>query len=508
MNPLKTLLRHSSHFLGGRVVLMLLGFASFPIFTRIFSVSDYGTLNLIQNVVLLLTVLAKFGFQHSVQRYYPEHAASADPLAVRRYYSTLFFGTGVLGLLFSAAFVAAVALGLDRFLGFTMTGTLLVASLLVVVRSLRSMQLNLMQMEDKTKLFNVMEILQKAAVVGLTVALLFLWRRSILSCFLGMIVVEGGVMLQYVPILARRGLVSLNLFDTKFFRAAAVFSFPLMIAEISWVVLAVGDRFFVEHYLGLVAVGYYAAAYGIATYVQEVMMVPLQLSFFPICMKLWAAEGKIATQRFLSRSLNYFMMGSVLVVAVAIATAQDVVVVLASKKFQQARTLFPYLVVGLVLWAMNTFFRPGLLIHKRAQKIAQTTFCACLINILLNVWLIPKMGLTGAALASTLSFVAMVTLTGYESLRVLPFKIEWMALARYLTIGLAASWVASRLPVEAPIPGALLKATVIVTLYGGGLWLIDTRVRELFSQVISLIAQRGRGRDEAAGEPLTAATDN
>jgi O-antigen/teichoic acid export membrane protein len=255
-------------------------------------------------------------------------------------------------------------------------------------------------------------------------------------------------------------------------------------------------------------VGYYAAAYGIATYVQEVMMVPLQLSFFPICMKLWAAEGKIATQRFLSRSLNYFMMGSVLVVAVAIATAQDVVVVLASKKFQQARTLFPYLVVGLVLWAMNTFFRPGLLIHKRAQKIAQTTFCACLINILLNVWLIPKMGLTGAALASTLSFVAMVTLTGYESLRVLPFKIEWMALARYLTIGLAASWVASRLPVEAPIPGALLKATVIVTLYGGGLWLIDTRVRELFSQVISLIAQRGRGRDEAAGEPLTAATDN
>jgi O-antigen/teichoic acid export membrane protein len=508
MNPLKTLLRHSSHFLGGRVALMLLGFVSFPIFTRVFSVADYGTLSLILNTVLLLTVVAKFGFQHSVQRYYPEYASSPDPMAVRRYYSTLFYGAGLIGLLCGLAFVGATALGFGSFLGVTATGILLLASSLIVVRGLRSMQLNLMQMENKTKLFNAMEIVQKGGVVGFTCLLLFLWSKSIVACFIAMIVIEGLVMLQYVPILARRGLVTPSLFDLGFFRTAVAFSFPLMIAEISWVVLAAGDRFFVQHYLGATNVGYYSAAYGIAINVQEVMMVPLQLSFFPICMKLWTAEGKVATQRFLNRSLNYFMMGSVLVIAVAIATAQDVVVVLASKKFQQARILFPYLVVGLVLWSMNTFFRPGLLIHKRAQKIAQTTFCACLVNILLNIWLIPKLGLTGAALASALSFIAMVTLTGYESLRVLPFKIEWMALARYLTVGLAASWVSSRLPVEAPIPDALLKATVIVALYAGGLWLIDTRVRELFSQVISLIAQRGRGRDEATGEPLTAATEN
>jgi O-antigen/teichoic acid export membrane protein len=508
VNPLKTLLRHSSHYLGGRVALMLLGFASFPIFTRVFSVSDYGTLNLIQNTVLLLTVLAKFGFQHSVQRYYPEHAGSADPLAVRRYYSTLFFGTGLLGLLFSSALAGGVVLGLGRFLGISMAGTLVLASSLVVIRSLRSMQLNLMQMENKTKLFNAMEILQKAAVVGLTCLLLFLWSRSIVACFIGMIVVEGGVMLQYVPILARRGLVSLKLFDMGFFRTAAVFSFPLMIAEISWVVLAAGDRFFVQHYLGAVAVGYYAAAYGIATYFQEVLMVPLQLSFFPICMKLWAAEGKVATQKFLSRSLNYFMMVSVLVVSLAIVTSQDVVVLLASRKFQQARSLLPYLVIGLVLWAMNTFFRPGLMIHKRAQKIAQTTFCAGVLNIVLNIVLLPRMGLIGAALASTVSFTAMVALTVYESMRVLPFKIEWAALVRYLLIGVAASWVASLLPVESPLPSALLKGTVIVTLYGGALWVIDARARELVGKLVSLITTSLRGRREAAGGPLAAAAEN
>src|SRR5262249_45809700 len=261
MNPLKTLLRHSSHYFGGRLAFMLLGFASFPVFTRVFSVADYGTLNLVLNTVLLLTVLAKFGFQHALQRFYPEHAASPDPLALRRYYSTLFYGSGLLGGLFSSLFLGAVVVGFGRFLGISVTSTLALATSLVVIRSLRSMQLNLMQMENKTKLFNSVEVLQKAGVIGVTVLLLFLWSRSIVACFIGMIVIEGAVLLQYVPVLARRGLVSPGLFDLKFFRDAAVFSFPLMIAEIAWVLLAAGDRFFVQHYRGAEAVGYYAAAY-------------------------------------------------------------------------------------------------------------------------------------------------------------------------------------------------------------------------------------------------------
>ena len=79
MSSLKTFYRHSSHYLGGRVAVMLLGLISFPVFTRLFSVAEYGTINLIANTVLLLTALSKFGFQHSVQRYYPEGSASAGP---------------------------------------------------------------------------------------------------------------------------------------------------------------------------------------------------------------------------------------------------------------------------------------------------------------------------------------------------------------------------------------------------------------------------------------------
>jgi len=498
MSATKTLYRHSSHYMGGRVAVMLLGFVSFPLFTRVFSVADYGVINLITNTVLLLTVVSKFGFQHAVQRYYPESAASPDPDQLRRYYSTLFYGTALFAAALSCLFAAAVFFGAGRFLGIAATGTLLVACSLIIIRSLRSMQMNLMQMENKTRLFNGMDILQKAAGIALICLLLFLWKKTVFAFFLGLVLVEGAILLQYFPVLERRGLLSVRLFDGGFLRAALKFSFPLMIAEISWVVLDSGDRFFIQHYLGAQPLGFYAAAYGIAIYLQDVLMAPLQMALFPICMKVWNSEGKKATQDFLSRSLDQFLLAAVAVVAVAVVTSRDVIVLLASKKFQQAHTLLPYLVIGLVLSAVTIYFRPGLLIHKKASKIASATFYACILNIALNVILLPRIGLVGAAVATLASYAGIVVFLAFESLRVLPFKIEAVAFLRYLAVGVAVSWVAARLPIETPWIAAPAKAGLIVALYAAILCLIDGRVRRLFSQGWSMATAWLRGTPAAA----------
>ena len=507
MSALKTLYRHSSHYLGGRVAVMLLGFISFPLFTRVFSVADYGNINLIVNTVLLLTVVSKFGFQHAVQRYYPESASSHDPTALRRYYATLFYGTALIALVLSLAFIGSVFFGFGHFLGITATSTLLIACALVMVRSLRSMQMNLMQMENKTKLYNGMDILQKAATTALIVLLLFFWRKSVFAFFLGLVVVEGAILLQYMPVLARRKLVSPGMFDSAFLRGALAFSFPLMIAEISWVVLDSGDRFFIQHYLGAQSLGFYAAAYGIAIYLQDVMMVPLQLSLFPICMKLWNSEGKQATQEFLSRSLDQFMLAAVLVVSVAIVTSRDVIVVLASKKFQEAHTLLPFLVIGLVLSAVTIYFRPGLLIHKRASKIAAATFYASILNIALNVVLLPRIGLIGAAIATAVSYAGIVVFLAYQSLRVLSFKLELVAYLRYALVGGAVAWLAAQLPIENPLLAAAAKGSLIVVLYAGILCLIDSRVRALFNKIWMVAVSRLHQPGRAAIKPMPAISE-
>ena len=199
MSALKTLYRHSSHYLGGRLVVMLLGFISFPVFTPRLSVAEYGVINLITNTVLLLRCCPNLDFSILFQRYYPEGEQATNPDTLRRYYSTLFYSTALLALTLTLLFVAALLLGVGRFMGITAGGTLLLACSLVMIRSLRSMQMNLMQMENKTRLFNGMDILQKALTIGVICALLFFWQKTVFAFFLGLVIVEGIILLQYVP---------------------------------------------------------------------------------------------------------------------------------------------------------------------------------------------------------------------------------------------------------------------------------------------------------------------
>jgi len=507
MSSLKTFYRHSSHYLGGRLVVMLLGFISFPVFTRVFSVAEYGAMNLITNIVLLLTVLSKFGFQHSVQRYYPQGEQAGSREVLRRYYSTLFYSTALLALVLTLLFVASLLLGAGRFLGITAGGTLLLACSLVMIRSLRSMQMNLMQMENKTRLFNGMDILQKALTIGVVFALLFFWQKTIFALFLGLVIVEGAMLLQYVPVLSRRKLLSPGMFDVDFLRTAAAFSLPLMAAEISWFVLDSGDRFFIQHYLGAQALGFYAAAYGIAIYLQDVMMAPLQMALFPICMRVWNTEGKKALQDFLSRSLDQFVFVAVAVVCVAIVTSRDVIVLLASRKFQEAHRLLPYLVIGLVLSAVTIYFRPGLMIHKRATKIAAATFYAGFLNVALNILLLPRIGLVGAAIATTVSYAGIVVFLAYQSLRVLPYKLELISFARYATTGAAVAWLVAQLPVETPLLSAVVKGSLILVLYAGILFAIDLRVRELLTSIWTALTDWLHSSSEQVLEPMPAVTE-
>ena len=325
--------------------------------------------------------------------------------------------------------------------------------------------------------------------------------------FLGVVVVEGAILLQYLPVLSRRQLLSPSMFDVGFLRTAAAFSLPLMAAEISWVVLDSGDRFFVQHYLGAQALGFYAAAYGIAIYLQDVLMAPLQMALFPICMRVWNTEGKKATQDFLSRSLDQFVLVAVAVVCVAIVTSRDVIVLLASRKFQEAHTLLPYLVVGLVLSAVTIYFRPGLMIHKRASRIAVATFYASILNIALNVILLPRIGLVGAAIATTVSYGGIVVFLAYQSLRVLPYKLEFAAFARYALVGAAVAWLTAQLPVETPLLSAVARASLFLVLYAGILFAVDRHVRGLLTRAWSLVTGWLRSSSEPVLKPMPAATE-
>jgi O-antigen/teichoic acid export membrane protein len=164
MNEIRTLLRHSTHYLGGRVCLIIVSFISFPLFTRLFSVADYGKMSLVLKIIAAAGVLAKLGIQYSVTRFYEEEKASPNKDALRRFNSTLFlgnsFGAGVVALLFALGVWALPASAISS----TLRNFLLLASILILIRGTQTVLAGFLPVEGRTKAYNVLDIVSKAAV--------------------------------------------------------------------------------------------------------------------------------------------------------------------------------------------------------------------------------------------------------------------------------------------------------------------------------------------------------
>lgn len=76
----------------------------------------------------------------------------------------------------------------------------------------------------------------------------------------------------------------------------------------------------------------------------------------------------------------------------------DIMILMALSKYEAARDILPYLVVPLILHGAITIYTAGLFIHKKNHLVLYFTLGAGTLNLILNIILIPIMGMVGEQL--------------------------------------------------------------------------------------------------------------
>lgn len=327
--------------------------------------------------------------------------------------------------------------------------------------------------------FNVFDVLAKATSIGIVCLLLFMWSRSVKAVLIGTVTVELISVVALIALLLPRGMVSVAAFDQGLFRAALVFGFPLVGYELAGLILDSGDRLLVQHYLGFQAVGFYSAGYNVSNYVAMSLMYPVNLALVPIYMKLWVSKGPEETREFLSTALDKFLMVAMCVLAAVAVTARSAVIILGSRKLQQAYPLIPVLLIGLMLYSLHIFFNAGLIIHKRTYTMLKIITCSAALNVVLNVLLIPRVGLQGAAVATLLSYAVFLALIARASFKVLPPRVDILACSRYMAATIVSMLLASRLQCSSELLNLVGRGSLSFVIYGATLWAIDRRVRQM-----------------------------
>ncbi len=255
-------------------------------------------------------------------------------------------------------------------------------------------------------------------------------------------------------------LLGVGPFQIGILKRALRYSLPLVPAAIAGWLLDRGDRFLLNAFLGPREVGIYSAQYALAS-LASVMMLPLQITLVPKVAQLWPRDRELA-RRYLDGSMKVLVATSVPFVAICTACAPQLLTALANEEVAfHSRITVTAVGVGATLWAATilqslVFYSTG-----STAKVGFVTAVAAGLNLGTNFLLIPRAGLVGAALATTLSyagaFALMTMLARGETL----IRYDRAFLLR-ICLGAAVSAVPAFVAAERgyPVVGALLSGLV------------------------------------------------
>ena len=199
-------------------------------------------------------------------------------------------------------------------------------------------------------------------------------------------------------------------------RAMLRYSVPLIPASALWWVIALSDRYILLAFHGEAATGIYAAAGrlpGLLTFALGVFMEAWQ--YAAICEK-----DQTRAARF-GRMYAMLLPFLVAVCAVLMVLARPLVSLLFDADYAAAARDVPLLVLAGLFSALASFFGSVYTVEIRSGAILLTTLGGALLNLALNAALIPRMGTSGAALATCIAYALVFALRAWHTRRVLPF---------------------------------------------------------------------------------------
>lgn len=474
--------RDLGNYFAGRVLILLLGLISFPLMARLLSVQDFGSVSLVLRGVMLFTVLAKCGLQHSAARFFEHEQADAPVERHQSFFSTLTFGP-----LFTSTAIACACWVILLFLRsrFTDAGLfrcLCVAPFLVIARTLQTVMLTLWRNEGRSRLHTTLETSAKVFTLACLAFMFYTGLRSAVLVVVALVVCESLVVLIQWGMLRHEKRIRATAVSRNLMQESLRFGAPLILYELSSLVLDSGDRILIRVYAGGVALGLYSAAYNIAGYVQDALMTPLNLAITPMYMRLWRQNGPQATQAFLSRGLTWFIVAASAVTGLVFLCSSDVITLLASRRFADAHTLLPVLVPGLMLYASHIFLNVGLILSKRTGLMAAIVSVSAVLNLGLNLLLIPRFGSLGSAWATLLSYAVLIAWLAWLNRRLLPLTLNFRLITSAVASALAATWLTNWIHLQLPVLDLVAKALAFCVLFSLMLITIAKDARSLLNR--------------------------
>lgn len=460
LDYLRRLATTGAAYSAASILSKLLAVALLPLYTSYLEPSDYGAAEVLFTAVVTASIVVRLGVIEALLRFFYLPDEDGDAVVA----------TGFAALLAAASVGALAALPFapqisDLLLGEGLDGGAALVRIAIGglwVLTLYEYLVSLLRLDERARAYFAVTMLHLLAAIPLTVYLVVGEGEGARGLLLGSYL-SGVPFVAYFALRERRRLARRP--DPGLLRRMIRFGLPTMPAEVSLYSLQFIDRIIIVRSIGLAEAGLYALAFKFSQSIQVVVR-GFQLAWPPLAYSI--ADDEEARRTYAVVVTAFTALCGFIVVGVWLE-ARWIVRLLADGRYFDSYAAVGPLALGAALYGVYLAQLVILGRTGRTERNLPATLAATVVNVGLNLLLVPPYGIVGAGVALILSYLVVIALMYAFTQKLFPIPWQWGRLV--VIVGAGAVLIAGG-ELLLPTDGALglLSRAALVALYPVLLW--------------------------------------
>lgn len=409
MNKYKRLAGDTIVFAIGNLGSKLILFFLVPLYTNFLTTNEYGTAELIYTVANLIMPVTSIVIFDAVLRYTLNQ--SVDNRKVILNAMLVFVGGSIASLLMVPLIGLYSSLAEWKWY----------ACAYVISYMAVQISMTYIKAKEKTKTYVTLGVLQTLLLAVLNIIFLVGLDAGIYGYLNASIL--ANIMIALISLVAGNVIADIRgaHFDKQLFIAMIKYSAPLILNNISWWIIQSSDKVMVEYFVGGAALGLYTVASKIPALINVITSIFSQ-SWGISSIKEYdsSQDTHFYANVYAAYSFAVFFFCEVLLLII-----KPFMSIYVGIDFFEAWRFVPWLLVAAAFSAISAYYGAIYGALMKSINVMISTLSAAFINIVLNLLLIPNVGVMGAAIATAAAYVFIAVYRLLDTRRFFKFDIPF-----------------------------------------------------------------------------------
>ena len=455
IDKIKHSIKHTAIYSIGKAASKMIGVVLLPIYTIHFSLTEYGTLGILETTAMILTQTLLLGQPAAFLRFFGSSQSGADNKSILFTIFTILFTVTAVFTITGLLWADKLSLFFEEPETFARYFRLFV--LIIALRIVNALFLDTLRAKEKPLLYSAGNVLNILVMLSAAIYFVVVEKSGIVGVMYAYIAGETVLFLMLLP-----GAVSgmTPRFNRAIFFAALTFGFPYVFASLGSMWLQMGDQYVIKLLLNYAEVGLYNTGYRFASLLNVFLIQSFSLYYLPQAYKLYGQEGD---RRYYSKMLTYFVFVLCWAGLALSLFGKEIIRLFAlNPDYWPSHKIIPVVALGYVFSGAAVVVNLGIMLTKKTQYLAYAMAAAAAFNLVLNFILIPHLGIMGAAITTLCSFLLLFLMLYYFSNRLYQIAYEKLKIVKLIAVSVGlygCSLIASDMALLVTI---LYKLTLLI----------------------------------------------